>query len=385
MFSFSAPLVTERFQKVHQEIIRKHGKESATDLNSSSEQLNDKDFISAMYISTWSELKGIMNNPDSLDTKLDVFEESDCEYLVDIKTFQTDEKYHLFTSLKMLWQYNLAVQERGIPFMRRCTNSDEVRRLDSVDEQAWVNTIGGVTPPFRWIVDIMPFDLYKKLLSSPEMIEAKSLAGNISKATADLNEKVDSIISEANESIEQLKSVKDQAKDLEERLLNVKREGNFKLLAKAFSTLRVTKRSEVKFAEFRIWAFILLLVLVPILSFLHFQNNEINSISISLIKYLPIISLELLFFYFMRLFYVEAKSLKSQLVQIDLRLNLCEFIYDYIETRDKTHSDKVNDSWKAFESLIFSPIQPNEDKIPSVMDGTDVLADLAGKILKARA
>ncbi|HBL8927805.1 TPA: hypothetical protein NVL56_000701 [Enterobacter hormaechei subsp. xiangfangensis] len=385
MFSFSAPLVTERFQKVHQAIIRKHGKESATDLNSSSEQLNDKDFISAMYISTWSELKGIMNNPDSLDTKLDVFEESDCEYLVDIKTFQTDEKYHLFTSLKMLWQYNLAVQERGIPFMRRCTNSDEVRRLDSVDEQAWVNTIGGVTPPFRWIVDIMPFDLYKKLLSSPEMIEAKSLAGNISKATADLNEKVDSIISEANESIEQLKSVKDQAKDLEERLLNVKREGNFKLLAKAFSTLRVTKRSEVKFAEFRIWAFILLLVLVPILSFLHFQNNEINSISISLIKYLPIISLELLFFYFMRLFYVEAKSLKSQLVQIDLRLNLCEFIYDYIETRDKTHSDKVNDSWKAFESLIFSPIQPNEDKIPSVMDGTDVLADLAGKILKARA
>ncbi|HHI1838184.1 TPA: hypothetical protein ACP4YJ_000869 [Enterobacter cloacae] len=385
MFSFSAPLVTERFQKVHQAIIRKHGKESATDLNSSSEQLNDKDFISAMYISTWSELKGIMNNPDSLDTKLDVFEESDCEYLVDIKTFQTDEKYHLFTSLKMLWQYNLAVQERGIPFMRRCTNSDEVRRLDSVDEQAWVNTIGGVTPPFRWIVDIMPFDLYRKLLSSPEMIEAKSLAGNISKATADLNEKVDSIISEANESIEQLKSVKDQAKDLEERLLNVKREGNFKLLAKAFSTLRVTKRSEVKFAEFRIWAFILLLVLVPILSFLHFQNNEINSISISLIKYLPIISLELLFFYFMRLFYVEAKSLKSQLVQIDLRLNLCEFIYDYIETRDKTHSDKVNDSWKAFESLIFSPIQPNEDKIPSVMDGTDVLADLAGKILKARA
>lgn len=385
MFSFSAPLVSEKFKHIHEAIIKRHGRPSAIDLNLPSVQMNDKDFISAMFISTWSELKEMMYNPDYLDTKLDVFEEDDCEYLVDIKTFQTDEKYFLFISLKILWQYNLAVQERGIPFIRRCTNSEDVRRLDSVHETAWINTVGGVTPPFRWIVDIMPFNLYRKLLSSPEMLEAKSLAGNISKARLDLNEKVDSIISEANESIEQLKSVKNQAKDLEERLTNIKREGNFKLLAKAFSTLRVAKRNEVKFAEFRIWVFISLLILVPILSFLHFQSNEINSISISLIKYLPIISLELLFFYFMRLFYVEAKSLKSQLVQIDLRLNLCEFIYDYIETRDKTHSDKVNDSWKAFESLIFSPIQPNEDKIPSVMDGTDVLAELAGKILKARS
>lgn len=86
----------------------------------------------------------------------------------------------------------------------------------------------------------------------------------------------------------------------------------------------------------------------------------------------------------MRLFYVEVKSIKSQLIQIDLRLNLCEFIYDYIETRDKTHSEKVSESWKGFEALIFSPIQPNEDKIPSVMDGTDALVDLAGKILKAK-
>lgn len=76
--------------------------------------------------------------------------------------------------------------------------------------------------------------------------------------------------------------------------------------------------------------------------------------------------------------------MKSQLVQIDLRLNLCEFIYDYVENKDKSSSESVRESWKAFEALIFSPFQPNEDKIPSVMDGTDVLADLAGKILKAR-
>lgn len=230
----------------------------------------------------------------------------------------------------------------------------------------------------------MPYDIYRQFIASSDFQKARSLTSDIDLERQKLKNEVENIILQAGSSIEYLDNVRQEANDLGERLTNIKREGNFKLLAKAFSTLRTGKSSEVVYAQLRMWTFVAFLILLPMFSFWHFQQKLNNPDFFTLVKYIPLISLEILFFYFMRLFYIEVKSLKSQLVQIDLRLNLCEFIYDYIETRGKTHSDKVNDSWKAFESLIFSPIQPNEDKIPSVMDGTDVLADLAGKILKAR-
>ncbi len=231
----------------------------------------------------------------------------------------------------------------------------------------------------------MPYEIYRDFLSDPRLQEAKILIENVENEKLKLEGSVQKIINSATSSVEYLEAVKEQAEDLGKRLTDIKREGNFKLLAKAFSTLRINKNKEVVYAQFRMWLFIVFLIALPVSVFKHaYYAGQINVSISGLLIYVPLISLELLFFYFMRLFYVEVKSLKSQLVQIDLRLNLCEFIYDYVETRDKTHSDKVSESWKAFEALIFSPIQPNEDKIPSVMDGTDVLADLAGKILKAK-
>ncbi len=38
-------------------------------------------------------------------------------------------------------------------------------------------------------------------------------------------------------------------------------------------------------------------------------------------------------FYFMRLYYIEGKAIKAQLLQIEQRLSLCEFIHDYVETK----------------------------------------------------
>ena len=81
----------------------------------------------------------------------------------------------------------------------------------------------------------------------------------------------------------------------------------------------------------------------------------------------------------MRLYYSEVKTLNTQLLQIDHRLSLCEFIHDYIE---KKNADKDNkQSWDLFESLIFSPIQVASDNIPSIIDGANAVADLAGKII----
>ncbi|HCB1766405.1 MULTISPECIES: hypothetical protein [Citrobacter] len=377
------PLAKENFFAMYEVIRSRHEEEAKLHSHKNSEILTDKQLISSMYITAWSELKKLIFNPRYRDSILD-FSKEDFDSLLSVDFYHATQKLHLFISLKILWQYTLSLQGDNIPLGKRCYDTDAVRKLDYIDNEAWESDLGGYTPHFRWIVNIMPFDLYRKYLTSPEITEAKKLTENIDEARSKLKKEVDTIIATSKKSIDDLSKVRSEATDLAARLTDVKREGNFKLLAKAFSTLRIAKREEVKYAQYRMWVFIVLLTVLPAISFLYFQFNEIKSISLSLVKYLPIVSLEILFFYFMRLFYIEVKSLKSQLVQIDLRLNLCEFIYDYIETRDKTHSDKVSDSWKAFESLIFSPIQPNEDKIPSVMDGTDVLADLAGKILKGK-
>ena len=85
--------------------------------------------------------------------------------------------------------------------------------------------------------------------------------------------------------------------------------------------------------------------------------------------------------YFFRLSYLEAKSLRTQLIQIELRLSLCAFIDSYVEYRKRNQADieKVLDS---FDSLIFSPIQTNENNIPAMFDGIEAIAGLADKVIK---
>lgn len=382
MISFTDPLVKRKFDKAYDYILENHEKKSKEALNQRNP--SDTEFISLMYVSAWKELKGFYSTPVQFDGKTDFSREFAGDFLIDEEIYKTDYKYHLHVSLRFIWEYYLSIYSTNTPIGRICFDSQKIRYLDDINDTTWSVANGAYTPAFSWIVDIMPYDIYRRFISSSDFQDAKKLTSNINVEREKLKTEVENIISLAGGSIEYLDAVRQEAKDLEERLTNVKREGNFKLLAKAFSALRKNKNSEVKYAQFRMWVFVGLLISLPILSFWYFQSKLNNADLLTLVKCIPLISLEILFFYFMRLFYIEVKSLKSQLVQIDLRLNLCEFIYDYIETRDKTHSDKVNDSWKAFESLIFSPIQPNEDKIPSVMDGTDALADLAGKILKAR-
>ncbi|HBX9562478.1 TPA: hypothetical protein MIK52_29285, partial [Klebsiella pneumoniae] len=99
----------------------------------------------------------------------------------------------------------------------------------------------------------------------------------------------------------------------------------------------------------------------------------------ALFYYLPILSLELLFFYFMRLYYIEGKAIKAQILQIEQRLSLCEFIHDYVETKNNSGAEK--ESWSLFEKLIFSPIQVSSENIPSLLDGASSIAELAGKVL----
>ncbi|MFJ5505771.1 hypothetical protein ACIPUO_16370 [Pectobacterium carotovorum] len=120
---------------------------------------------------------------------------------------------------------------------------------------------------------------------------------------------------------------------------------------------------------------------------------------------LPIIAFEMVLFYFSRVAYIEVKSFKTQLVQIEHRIASCEFIRNYMKQKNE-HFDKVirlsnNEMAKKifidgdsigkiigfpsdFEKLIFNPIQMNSDNIPAVLDGVSSIAELAGKVMSAK-
>ncbi|HDE1948686.1 TPA: hypothetical protein PCF76_004648, partial [Klebsiella quasipneumoniae] len=123
------------------------------------------------------------------------------------------------------------------------------------------------------------------------------------------------------------------------------------------------------------------LIATPLLALLnHIYNFYPVEFNLNAMFYfLPILSLELLFFYFMRLYYIEGKAIRAQMLQIEQRLSLCEFIHDYVETKNNSSAEK--ESWSLFEKLIFSPIQVSSENIPSLLDGASSIAELAGKVL----
>lgn len=82
--------------------------------------------------------------------------------------------------------------------------------------------------------------------------------------------------------------------------------------------------------------------------------------------------------YVFRLFYQQFLSVKSELLQLDLRVNLCSFIEGYMEFKVKHKDDTVD----LFEKLIFSNIISSEKKVPATIDGIDSLAKVVCSVNK---
>ncbi|MBP1129252.1 hypothetical protein JOE25_000795 [Serratia sp. PL17] len=163
-----------------------------------------------------------------------------------------------------------------------------------------------------------------------------------------------------------------------DKLSEHKSQFKFVELGAAFESMRKIKGNEKNYAYVRLWLVLIALLSIPvILIFYHEIPGEVKWKDF--LFYIPFVTLEILLFYIMRLFYLEVGSIKAQMLQIDMRLSLCEFIKSYIETREKNTNSA--DSWASFESLIFSPIQMKSENIPSVLDGANAVAEVLGKVM----
>ncbi|MDG0739003.1 hypothetical protein MXX26_29395, partial [Klebsiella pneumoniae] len=242
----------------------------------------------------------------------------------------------------------------------------------------------------------MPASLTMSIMSSEEFVTLKKMANDVTgyeeKFSQQINTGTQKAVDRINEitvSIDELIiRAKNSQKDISEyvnKLKDFKSEFNFVLLSKAFSNLREQKKKEYNINNFIVIFFSIFLVFIPLMALMNhivaWYPVELNLSALA--YYLPILSLELLMFYFMRLYYIEGKSIKAQMLQIDQRLSLCEFIHDYVETKNNSGTEK--ESWSLFEKLIFSPIQVTSENIPSLLDGASSIAELAGKVLSRDA
>ncbi|PJX61650.1 hypothetical protein CWM56_28430, partial [Klebsiella sp. E-Nf3] len=204
--------------------------------------------------------------------------------------------------------------------------------------------------------------------------EIKRGISDVNKEADILKKDIEGLIKSASASVQSLA-------EYDDKLKQYKSEYNFVLLSKAFSNLLKTKKSEYVTNHRSVIIFSSWLIATPLLALLnHIYNFFPVEFNLNALFYfLPILSLELLFFYFMRLYYIEGKAIKAQMLQIEQRLSLCEFIHDYVETKNNSGAEK--ESWSLFEKLIFSPIQVTSENIPSLLDGASSIAELAGKVL----
>ena len=178
-----------------------------------------------------------------------------------------------------------------------------------------------------------------------------------------LKETSDNIQKSADEKLEKVEQLSDT-------LENLKQGFNFVALSDGFSRMLNEKKSS------KIWILLLLFLIAIIISaipaYKFFSDGGINltwqQIAISA-------GLELVLIYFFRVVLFHYRTVQTQIMQLDLRLSLCQFIQSYaeyakeIKTNDKDALDK-------FENLIFSSILSSDEKIPSTFDGLEQLNSL---------
>lgn len=217
----------------------------------------------------------------------------------------------------------------------------------------------------------MPAHLAKRLINHPSIADFRKFADTVESA-ATLKREWDRDLTEREARLAALK----------DNLKNITSAFNFVGLVNGFQRMSEAKVKEKHFA-FRSLLFLGALMLLPIVLQIGFvvQNIDIVEGRKGILIYtLPtVIALEVILFYFFRVVLTQFRSVKGQLLQLDLRVSLCQFIQSYAEYSTKIKVQDAN-ALSKFEALIFSGLVTEEAGIPSTFDGIEQIANLIKSI-----
>lgn len=186
--------------------------------------------------------------------------------------------------------------------------------------------------------------------------------------------------SEREEAEKNLSVREDRVNALAEKLETYETAFNFVGLYSGFKNLRTAKVSERRWNFFYLLLLGALLLLPVVAKFLSFLDVSVRS-EPDLVGLAALAGLELLLLYFFKVALQNFRSVKAQLLQIDLRMTLCQFVQNYAEYSKGAPQGSAG-LLERFEQVVFSGIVNDESAIPSTFDGLDKLVELVGKIRK---
>jgi hypothetical protein len=176
----------------------------------------------------------------------------------------------------------------------------------------------------------------------------------------------------------EIKKKMGEIETLSDVVARIKTNYNFVGLVNGFENLVTQKKKESchAFAALCLLGVIMLIPVTAQLCFVLTHIEEIDTHHATLLYSLPtLLTLEVILLYFFRVVLSNYRSLKSQLLQLDLRVSLCQFIESYSE-----YSTKIKQTDPAaldrFEALVFSGVTSEGGNIPTTFDGIDQITKL---------
>lgn len=91
------------------------------------------------------------------------------------------------------------------------------------------------------------------------------------------------------------------------------------------------------------------------------------------------VGLELILIYFFRVILNEYNSVKTQIMQLELRVSLCQFIQSYAEYAKEIKQDDPS-ALEKFENVVFSNILADSRDMPSTFDSVEQIGNFIKNI-----
>ncbi len=163
---------------------------------------------------------------------------------------------------------------------------------------------------------------------------------------------------------------------------------DFVELVSGFSRMRFRKSLEKHF-NFICLLFLALILISPATLKIYAYYTELKIPEIDLYTAVSIAALEFVFIYFFRVALHNFRNVKAQILQLDLRIALLQFIQSYVkfsgDAKARMASSGNEGSSKdltldRFEQVIFSGLVSGENDLPSTFDGLEGLAKIIEKV-----
>lgn len=215
----------------------------------------------------------------------------------------------------------------------------------------------------------MVVNIVRGYLHHPEMISLKQLPRLLERAKDERNE------------YERSYSERKQEVDVLHQALEKYRDAfNFVGLQEGFSNLKDSKVKEKNNSVILLCALMVFMLLPFVVKFVMLMLPG-DKVSQGYDFYFVLLGFELLMVYVFKVVLQNFRAVQSQLLQIDLRMTLCQFVQSYAEYAKKI-KDGSPDLLSRFEQVVFSGIVNSDDAMPSTFDGLDQLSKLVSSFKK---